>query len=419
MILRALLLSSCLHLFLPMALQAQVPMSQESVSPYVHHFTHQNGQIKGSGAALLQQHLANSQFFVMGEYHGSQQIIQLTQTLLQEAHQYSYECFAVEVGPHSARILRRLSQDPAQTSQRLHEFNSRYYLSADDDIPIPFFDSKEEAAMLEQSRRLGMDLWGLDQEYFTASFHLFDEIASMTANDPQTQNLRKQVKPILQRLYLKDAQERRYPLYDSLAQNPSIQAFFSAAQKANPQCTAIVEDLKISWDIYNRNRLRSRSSHTKRISYMRENFVKNYQQLKNPLAKVFVKLGGLHTGKDKQLNAYDVGHLTEQLAQKNGTRSTNLGISSRFYQEEGETYDSWEDRKDKDIAFGFEMYGQKDQWTVIDLKSIKANVEAGQLSLPADYSFHGILSDLKNFDLLLIPPMDKSTEPNYQKPSDK
>ena len=64
--------------------------------------------------------------------------------------------------------------------------------------------------------------------------------------------------------------------------------------------------------------------------------------------------------------------------------------------------------------YSLPIFGHKDQWTVIDLKAIKAKVEAGELALPTDYTYHTVRENLASYDLYFIPPLDKETEPNYK-----
>ena len=410
-----LLLLICLFTIHTLKAQETPVLNENTGKAFVQHFTINNDQLQGEGAETLKKYIAASQFFVFGEYHGSAQLTTLCRVLLPELKAQGYENFAVEVGPQAAKKLKELSDKPSDSQKNLYDFNTKYYIEEDEDIPIPFFNTVEDAQLLTKSQELGFDLWGLDQEYFSGMFFLYDELLALSSQDASVQQLKTLSDTITWKLYMRDINESRFPFFQNLLENDTINNFFEKAIIINPDCAPIVEDLKISWDIYKRHQQRSLSSHLTRINYMRSNLLKHLEK-ENPDTKVFIKMGGLHTGKGRQLNAYDVGHLTEELARKNGTISTNITCDNRYYEEDGEIKDYWTDRWDKTIPFNFPIFGQKDQWTIIDLKAMKKAIEAGQLALPKDYTFHLIKTKLDNYDLMLLPPVDKDASPNYKLP---
>lgn len=59
------------------------------------------------------------------------------------------------------------------------------------------------------------------------------------------------------------------------------------------------------------------------------------------------------------------------------------------------------------MDFHWSSLADKDKWTLIDLVQIKSAYDIGKLSLSEDQSLHSILSDLHNFDYLIIPLLDR------------
>ena len=176
---------------------------------------------------------------------------------------------------------------------------------------------------------------------------------------------------------------------------------------------AIIKDLKISWEIYINWR---NDSHVDRISYMRDNFMRNYNDAlktaKQP--KVYTKIGSLHARKILSNGAYDIGELVQSLAEQNGTEATTIG-SWRPYEiaEDGSVINYFEkyERSYKRYKI-FMPLTKQDQWAIVNLKAIRTAIENGTITLPKDGSYHKLRQLVYAYDYQLMLPADLQTVPN-------
>ncbi|MEL7124413.1 MAG: hypothetical protein AAFO07_33565, partial [Bacteroidota bacterium] len=203
-------------------------------------------------------------------------------------------------------------------------------------------------------------------------------------------------------------------VFELIQAEPSVKSFFAEVKNGSSEAANILEDLLISWDIYTRWR---KGSHKDRISYMRKNFMENYKKkLQNSdLPKVFLKFGQVHTSRELSLNAYDLGHLVTELAKKNGTEAITINSWTRYYQSEEGLSDYAKHPYFKSVQEFFKMADQN-QWTIIDLKAIRADYETGKIKLPENGDFHDILKLINGYDYQLILPVDNMITYNIDLP---
>ena len=125
---------------------SQQSLDSAAFAAHSYSFTIDNkGGLQGEGANMLDKVISQSQFLLLGEYHGSARLGEFTEALFPVLQQSSFTYFAIETGPAAAEILTGLSQKPLLTEHRLDSFYSKYYLAECDDIPVPFFEGKEDA----------------------------------------------------------------------------------------------------------------------------------------------------------------------------------------------------------------------------------------------------------------------------------
>jgi len=172
--------------------QSSTPLIDSAyVASKTSYFTIENGTIGGAGLKDVKQLINESQFVVLGERHGTTQTSKLTAALIPLLKKSGYDDFAVEVGPHSAKKLMDLSKDAKNTRQNLNEFYTHYFDKEIDDIPIPFFSGVEDAEFLQGAAENKIELWGLDQEYYTSTLFLMDELLEYSILDPIPKVLKK------------------------------------------------------------------------------------------------------------------------------------------------------------------------------------------------------------------------------------
>lgn len=398
-------------------LKAQT-LSSDYIQKYTSYFTIENGELRGKGKKVLQKMIKSSQFITYGEIHGSKEVSLLTKAMIDPLVENDFRYFAIEVGPHSAEVLSRLSTNPDKTIERLYQFNSAYTVSAGDEtaVPIPFFDNLSDAEFLQQARRMEMQLWGLDQEFYFSAFFLADELLRTVENSPEASKI-KQLKDLAQqsmfKWYMAEVKEEIESPFPLMLKDKNITNFFNSFDEKNTKARAIINDLKISWDIYTRWRS---GSHQDRISYMRNNFMKNYNAAiaRGETPKVFTKIGSLHAPKAFSNGAYDIGFLTEELAQKNGTVSTSINTWIPFSKTEKGIVNNVDRYNSYKRYAEFLKLAKQDQYAIIDLRQIRKDVEKGKIQLPEDGSYHAIRRLIFAYDYQIMLPLTEGTQVNRE-----
>ena len=372
--------------------------------------------ITGEGRAMLERIVSKSQFVMFGERHGSKATSQLITKLIPMLHKAGFNHTAFEVGPYSAKKLLELGTPPSSTVQNMKQFTTQYAFKKDHQVPIPFFDGLEDAHFLRAIRERNMNIWGLDQEYYSATLFFMDELLTFIKDDPEyaiIKSEKEQASKIIASWYAKDTvQGAEIKLFEEIQKEPAVQRYLSRFRK-NESTKKIIKDLEISWDIYNRWR---EDSHADRISYMRNNFLVHYNKVlqteRNP--KVFLKFGNLHASKILTNGCYDLGDLVTQIAKEQGSKATTINTWHRFYiNEKGEE----EDYLEKYSTYykrlrDFMILAKRDQWTIIDLEAIRGDILKKRIALPVNGDYHKIKSLIDGYDYQLILPIDQRVTPN-------
>lgn len=380
------------------------------------YFTVADTAIVGEGRAMLERIISKSQFVMFGERHGSKATSQLITKLIPMLHEAGFNHTAFEVGPYSAKKLVDLSTPPSATVENLKQFTTQYALEEDHEIPIPFFDGLEDAYFLQAIRERNMNIWGLDQEYFSSTLYFMDELLTFVADTPDyaiIKSEKEQASKIIASWYAKDnVPGAEIKLFEEIQKEPAVQQYLNRF-RGNENTKKIIKDLEISWDIYTRWR---EDSHADRISYMRNNFLTHYKKAlqaeSNP--KVFLKFGNLHASKILTNGCYDLGDLVTQLAKEQGSKATIINTWHRYYSnEKGEEIDYLE----KYASYykrlrDFMSLAKRDQWTIIDLEAIRSDIQEGRIALPINGDYHKIKSLIDGYDYQLILPIDKRVTPN-------
>lgn len=395
-------------------------LSQKYISQKTAYFTINQGVIEGKGLEVWEDLISRSQFIALGERHNSEATSQLVHALLPILDTTGYKHFAIEVGPHSAKKLVQLSTPIEETGEKLSKFISKYAGKEDFQKPIPFFGAISDAQFLKTARAHHMELWGLDQEYYYSTTYFMDELLTYAINNPEYENIKvahEKAKTIIKRWSAVDEDENSdIDFFKEIQKDATVQAYLSYFR--NMETTKpIINDLEISWDIYSRWR---DDSHADRISYMRTNFMNSYTKAleKEKEPKVLLKFGSLHTSKILTGSCYDLGDLVTQLAIQNGTQATTINSWHRYYVDSDgteidylEKYSSYYKR----LRFFMEL-AKKNQWAIINLKSIRNDIADRKVTLPTDGDYHRIKALIDGYDYQLILPLDQESTPLVNNP---
>ena len=125
---------------------------------------------------------------------------------------------------------------------------------------------------------------------------------------------------------------------------------------------------------------------------------------------MFLKFGQVHMAQIPMKGAFDLGYLTEELARRNGTRTTNINTWTRYHEEDGKEIDNLP-RFYRRVSLFAEL-GVRDRWTLIDLTSIREDLDAGRIALPTNGDYHELNWYLRAYDYQLILPLDRTVTPN-------
>ncbi|WP_103867138.1 hypothetical protein [Aquimarina sp. I32.4] len=390
-----------------------IPVIDSSyIATKTRYFTVDSTTIKGEGRIVIDTILSQSQFVMFGENHGSKVTSQLITTLVPMLHANGFHHTAFEVGPNSAKKLIDLSTPVSTTVEKLKTFNTRYSLEEDYQYPIPFFSGVEDAQFLQAVRQKNMNIWGLDQEYYYAAPYFMDELLFLMKGHPDYAKIELEKEKAVDIIKSWYTQKDANKIFDTIQKSPVVQQYFNRFA-GNALAEQMLNDLKISWDIYNRWK---EDSHADRISYMRTNFMNRYNEaLETETApKVFLKFGSLHASKILTNTCYDLGDLVTQLAKKNASKATTINSWHRYYiNEKGEE----EDHLIKYASYykrlqDFMVQAKRDQWAIINLESIREDILKGRIALPTNGDYHRIKSLIDGYDYQLILPLDTEVTPN-------
>jgi hypothetical protein len=252
---------------------------------------------------------------------------------------------------------------------------------------------------------------GVDQEYQTSQFFLFDEILELSKNKknilPAYENATKFILIEFQK-YWKD---RKNKIFEKFINSKEINIFFELTDKKNVEIQKIILDLKISWNIYMQGEKRLyQNSWIQRIQYMKTNFSKFYKTAakKDDLPKMFVKMGAVHLSNGmNNFGYYDLGNMIKELSHFNQTKSTSIKCMPRFYMEDNQIKDDLTEENPINIVL---EKGNKEEWTLIDNTELLNYCYTEKIKLNSE-----IKTELERFDFILIPPLVNPMKMNFKK----
>lgn len=387
------------------------------ISNKSYYFTIDKNQILGNGKQILYNIFKKSQFVILGELHNSKQTSKLVNAIVPLMSENQFSVAAFEVGPNTAEILKRLSTPPEKTVEKLKEFNTNYYHKEIQRELIPFFFGIEDGEFLKSMASHQFQFWGFDQEYFYSIFYFTDEIEKILMleekNSKEIEKLKLGVDKLVEKWMLLRQKLKKEgkgdQLFIRIAEDPIFINYVEEVRNTQTsKAITILEDLEISWDIYSKWR---KGSHQDRISYMRNNFMQNF--CKNDSSKIFVKTGQLHASQVISNSTYDLGHFLEELARSKKLICTNINSMVRYHNYTDKEVDNINSdnsriKREKLLL----QFGKKEQWTIIDLESIREDFNKGLIKLPQDGSYHRLRKIIEGYDYQLILPLDEGITPN-------
>ncbi|MEQ1604788.1 MAG: hypothetical protein ABL999_07950 [Pyrinomonadaceae bacterium] len=399
--------------------QDKPKLAVADLEKHTYYFEIADNKLEGAGARFLTDEIKQSQFVLLGEYHGSMRIAEFTKAAIPVFSAAGCRTFALEIGPVSGEILSRLSTNPDQAVSKLKTFNSKYAVVGKNRTftPIPFFGGVEDADFLTESRKEGWRLLGLDQEGSFAYVPLVDEMYANLGAKKQAEikALYEQVTRSLSDFYLAGIADGKGH-YKTILDSKAFNQFLTLTEEGSPKNKKIADAIRFTSEIFymNDNNVRKYyEANSDRIQYMKRSLAEGFRKLRFDTRKdrMLVKMGAVHTGRGfSPLSLFEVGNTLSEIAAFNGNRSLHIEFGARYFIEDGKETDALADEKGFLYRYqAFLQMAKNDQWTVIDLRPLRKTVFY-QRKFDLDPIIHEIF---KNHDLYIMPPKDRDATPNY------
>ena len=384
---------------------SQNTLKVSDIKKYTYNFKISNNELIGEGADTLSRRISESQFVMLGEQHFVSEISILTNALLPILSKSNYKYFMAEIGPNSAKKL--VSQ--IENNGQLNDFNTKYFKECGE-IPIPFFDGVEDEMFLKTAINNKFEIYGIDQEYLTSQFFLFDEIFKLSNNKEEIEPLYHKAYSFALNEFNKYWNDENYKIFDNYLTSKEISDFFNNTDPENSNIQKIITDLKISWYIYALNdKGMYRKNWLRRIDNMKSNFSKNYKTISkfDTIPKIFIKMGGVHLSNGlNSFGYYDIGNMIEELSNFNQTQVTSIQCIPRFYKEGNKIVD---ELKESDKLYIILKNANQYEWTLFDSNNFISYCYDNKIKLELYLKM-----ELNRYDFILIPPVIHNMKNNYK-----
>jgi hypothetical protein len=371
--------------------------------------TFRDGKLSGSGAAILDRELATTQFFLVGEDHGTAEMARLTSALFERGYAHGYRHLAVEVGPIAVEKILATPGDPYET---IAAWNRRYPFS------LPFLSWKEEARLIADAVRITGArtgaVWGLDQEFILSSAYHLDRLATLAPNDEAravVTALQKRAREGDEQMVSEHDPSKVWMLNATAEDFASLRRVFG---NASVEATRIIAELDQSAEVYRLGSTDGWRSNQQRSAMMKRIFADAYRKAVaagEQQPKVLVKFGGTHTMRGRSMyGVFDLGTLLPELAALNGTRSFQMFVLPAaghvntwrpFAPDEASKRTAYDPLKDLPMdSQPLLAAAVPGEWTLIDLRPIHALLARGKVD-PVEPRLKNVLL---GYDAILIAP---------------
>ena len=262
-------------LYFPLYINAQDTLSRTDLEPYTYRFSiNQQGKWSGNGADFIQKELKLHPIVLLGEYHGSKRISELSAALISEMNTLGCKNFIAEVGPIAGQYINEILHAPDGSWEKLNEFTPE---QLHEDTPFPFFDESADKLFVEKLVQYGWKTWGIDQDYIDGYKMLITRAYEQVPmiDKPEVSSIYKEVLDSMDYFYQLDNQEvKRYSV--SVNQSKIISQFFNKVTPLHKENAQIEKALKATNNIYHSNATRKYlKANSDRIHYMKFNLAKD------------------------------------------------------------------------------------------------------------------------------------------------
>ena len=333
-----------------------------------------------------------SQFFLIGEYHGGVEPPQLTAALFRAFQPLGYRHLAVEMGPLTTARLESLARQPSALDA-IRALALRYPFA------LVFEGWREEAALLVDAVQTAhlpppcSVVWGLDQEFiFSGRLH-FDRLSQLAT----TPDARAAVAGMRARAFAGETFPRQFsstpPLL--LTATPADFDRLAAAFPREGEATRIIAELRASARVYQEAHAgNAHRASLDRAALMQRHFDDYYAgavAAGEPLPRVLLKLGDNHLLRGRSFtDVFDLGKGLPTLAARHGLRTYHLlllahgGRLNTLHSTSADPRTATVVYHPADTEPGFDpapllAAAPADEWTLLDLRPARPLLASGQI----------------------------------------
>jgi hypothetical protein len=361
--------------------------------------------LHGPGATTIAEAVAASRYVLIGEDHLSREIPKFSVGICRLMTKDGLDAFAVEVGPEATRVVNANLRRRDRIS-RLSTFTKAH------PDAFAFQNGRDESDMAAECARLAgpkFEIWGLDQEFFGAPGHLFEQM--LAAHPGPTARAAVEKLSAAERVAAAKALASGSPsdLFLYKVTDQELQDADRAIKRdGGARVGALFASLTVTRSIYLSQNTDGYASNGRRARLMKRTLVQNLDTRGQP-SRVLFKFGDAHMGKGiNGLGQRDLGNFVAERAEGEGVGSLHIavygakgvhalygGVGRQLKQQPFvlTDYPSYAWLKD---VIGADQRSASRDWTVIDLRLLRAKPPADMSPTWRDVA--------RRYDLIVVAP---------------
>jgi len=281
-----------------------------------------NGELSGTGADFLFENAKTSQFFMIGEQHGTADIALFARALYSRLATFSYSKIALEVGPWSTIFAEDLMRRDLKAYRAFMSDEKTYFA-----LPFLFFREESDLALdVIQAGGREPVFWGLDQE-FVAAAPILLSVLSARVKTPAERDA----------VDVAEQMATENMMYVGMADEAVFNDLRSVFEKRNDAVALkLIDAMILSNRIYKPFTGRGSTGYAgnlERENYMKMNFLNHFNKAKSnerKAPKVFMKFGANHGARGRsRTNVPALMDFLAEWGRSEGYRSFNIHMDCR------------------------------------------------------------------------------------------
>ena len=407
------------YFIIPLLALSQDSIRTEDLAKFSYDFDIEDGVFTGAGAEILMEAVTGAHILMLGNNSRNQMESELDLALAPLLNKYNYNTLVMEIGSASAQVANRLSTDPTKIIEEIKKLNQSYFFEADGLLfmPIPDLKYLGTGELLRYTKDQNWSFAGIGTESWTSYKMILAELyKNLTAQEQKVTSKEYQASILLLDILYSEMSGQSnsdlLKLCEGLKKSKAFNKFLDQARK-NDDNLEILESLNFSIDywwkygkkeFYEKNNLNFKRN---KVLLKKELVALNYNFEED---KLFLKMYRDHLAKGVTPNGfYGVGNMLMELADYNGRESLTIGVLGRFTEHENGITDILENDVYVPSAHQpFIRLGQKDVWTLVDLRPFNKVFYWGNYVQTV-----GMQNMMRRYDLIIIPKADRKAEVNH------